>query len=191
VEEVRHRAAIAGYITDAISGQEIADAAVEIVGQDLKAQTQADGFFYFMDLPVGLYELVVSAPQLGTRYGTAAIADVEVKTETITNVTPKNITVIKPIFDDKANVQLPPTRLGGEVKRSDNDQAIPQATVRLRGSQVKTLTDEEGKYLLSGLQSSQPTVQVSATGFVTESQEKVTLTAGEETTVNFSLTPIS
>ncbi len=190
MEEIRHLAAIAGYVTNEISSKGIPAAVVEVVGQNLRTKTQNDGFFYFIDLPVGNYFLKISAPDLGTRYGEVEISDVAVQTETIENVTLENITVIKPILDPKANVQLSPTSLVGEVKRSDNDEAIAQAVIRLLGSEAQTLTDNEGKYGLYDLRESKPSVQVSATGFVTATQT-VPLTAGQATTANFSLIPTS
>jgi hypothetical protein len=176
IEEIRHRAAIAGYVTDAHSGQTIANAVVELVGQNLLAQTRSDGFYYFLDLAVGQYALNISAPLLATRYGVIAGRVVNVQ----------NAADGRPIFDPNANVGLPPTRLIGKVIRSDDDLPIAKASVRLLGSESKTLTDANGRYVLSGLQAGMPTVQASADGFVTTNQ-KVTLIAGQETTINLSL----
>ena len=109
------RAAIAGYVTDAITGKGILSAAVKVVGKNLRTLTREDGFFYFVNLEKGEYELSILVPQ-GSRssYGgsddepTARIPGVTVNSDG------------KPIFDLKANVALYPTRLVGSVKGSDN-----------------------------------------------------------------------
>ena len=177
MEEIRHRAAIAGHITDAISGKGIPEAVVNVIGQNQCTLTVREGFYYFIDLPAGQYGLSSAAPHLGTRYGTASVSDVAVADDTDG----------RPIFDPKADLPLPPTRLVGQVRRSDNDQAIAQATVQLRGSEAQTVANDLGQYILSGLQQGHPTVQVSAPGFATATQT-VTLTTGEATTADFSLT---
>lgn len=176
-EKIHHRAAIAGTVTDAITQQSIQGAVVEIEGQNLRTLTREDGSFYFIDLPRGKYNLKVSAPKLGSRYGTANIPEVTVQDDHNG----------RPIFDLKAQVKLPPTRLVGQLKRSDNNQPIARAIVQLRGSETQTLTDKEGRYTLLGLQAGKLNVQVSAKGFQPETQ-KVTLTTGQETKADFNLT---
>jgi hypothetical protein len=181
VEEIRHQVAIAGFVNDAITEHRIADAGVEVVGQNLQIQTREDGSFYFIDLPDGQYTLKVSVPNLGSRYGTATVANITVKNENG-----------RPIFDLQAKVKLSPTRLVGQVKGSDNNQPIANALVQLCGSETKTLTNQEGRYVLSGIQASQPRVQVSVNGFVTQIQKvKEKLIAGQEQPVDFRLVPSS
>jgi hypothetical protein len=190
LEEIRHTVVIAGTVTNAINGQRLSDAVVELLGSNLHIQTGVDGsfyligdqltepvklptwlskiqdgFFYFMDLPPGEYTLKVSAPNLGSRYEPSKEQKV-----TVPNL--------------QLNVQLSPTQLVGQVKGSDNVNTIPNALVQLRGSETQTFTDKEGKYLLSGIQAGTPTVQVSEQGVVKYTQ-KVKLIAGEIITANF------
>ncbi|MBW4631802.1 MAG: carboxypeptidase-like regulatory domain-containing protein [Iphinoe sp. HA4291-MV1] len=180
-EETRHRVAIAGSVTDEVTNQPIAVVVVEVVEHNLQTQTREDGFFYFIDLPAGEYTLNVSAPNLGTRYGTATVANVIVKQ--VEDGKP-------PEFDLKAKIKLSPTQLVGKVKRKDNGLAIHNALVQLRGSETQTFTDKEGNYILSGIVASQPNVQVLLNGFEISSQ-KVTLTAGKKTPVDdFNLVPV-
>ena len=176
--EIRHRAAIGGYVSDAVSGAAIAGATVELKPGGLETKTQGDGFYHYLDLPDGLYTLQAKAPALGTRYGTGTPTDVEVASDAAG----------QPKIDPKGNLALPPTRLTGVVRRSGTLAAIAYAEVRLRASNVKTRSSKLGQYAFSAAQAGTQTVQVSALGFVARSQP-VTLRAGEETVVDFSLTP--
>lgn len=189
---IKHRAAIAGHITDAITGKEISGAAVEVVGKNLITLTREDGFFYFVNLEKGQYELSILVPQ-GSRssYGgnddepTARISGVAVENEPDRPDGKPG----KPIFDLKANVSLDPTRLVGSVKRSDNANPIPKAIVKLRGSEIQTLTDDKGQYFLSGLPSPvKLTIQVSAKEIATTSQQ-VTLESGKQQSLDFNVKP--
>jgi hypothetical protein len=176
IEEIRHRIAIAGSVTDASTGQPISNAILEITGHHLRTFSRDDGSFYFIDLPMGQYPLTASVPDLGSRYGSATVAAVAVQ----------NASDGRPILDPKAQVKLPPTRLVGQVQRSDNNQPIANAVVRLLGSETQTLTNQTGHYTLLGIQAGNPTAQVSAEGFAISSQ-KVSLSAGQVTTANFRL----
>jgi Carboxypeptidase regulatory-like domain len=176
LETIRHRAAISGYVTDAITGQAISGVIIEVREGTLKTQTASDGFFYFVDLDAGLYTLSISAPILGSRYGTAGIPNLGVQDG------PDG----RPMFDPKANVALPPTRLTGYVRRSSDGQPLKGALVQVLGSEAKTVTDQNGKYAITGLQSGTPNVQASAEGRASVVQ-KVTLEPGTETAADFSL----
>lgn len=188
-EEVHHRVAIAGKVTDAILTKQnvrdnfVPDAVVQIEnrivrGKPLQTVTHTDGSFVFIDLPVGQYFLKVSVPGAGSRYGTVTV-EVTVSAQASDRPVP---------LDTKANVQLLPTHLTGLVKRSDNNQAIANASVQIIGSKTQTLTNRDGHYLLTGIQAGNPTVQVSADGFATAKQ-KVSLTVGQATNQDFSLSP--
>ncbi|MEB3180874.1 MAG: carboxypeptidase regulatory-like domain-containing protein [Nostocaceae cyanobacterium] len=168
-EQIRHKVAIAGCVIDAVTKQAIQGAAVEIKGKNLLTLTREDGSFYFQDLPNGSYNLDIWAANLGSRYGVASVTDVSVP----------NLEV---------KVQLQPTRLVGQIQRQDNNLPIAKAIVKVRGSELQTFTDKDGRYILScEMQKGSPTIEIYAKGFSTEIQ-KVTLTAGEETILNIQLT---
>jgi hypothetical protein len=179
LEEISHKAVIAGYITDSITGQAIANAVVEVMEEDLHTLSHNDGFFYFLDLLPGQYRLRVSAPHLGSRYGVIGAVDITVESSNG-----------KPIFDLDGHVKLPPTRLTGIVIRmGEENTPIENARLQILGSDIQTSTDNQGRYGLSGLVKGNPTVWAFAEGFVTSSQS-VTLVAGEEATADFSLASI-
>ncbi|MFO1429741.1 MAG: carboxypeptidase regulatory-like domain-containing protein [Candidatus Competibacteraceae bacterium] len=177
-ETIRHRAAIGGYVVDACSNRPIAGAAVTLADQGLQMLTREDGFFYFIDIPSGQYTLHILAPELGSRYGAV----------TVSNLTVANDPEGRPIFDGKANVGLPPTRLAGHVVRADNQQPIQGATVGLRASAIKTTTNKQGEFAFSAVEAGTQTMQALAPGFTTLSR-LVSLSAGQEATVDISLTP--
>jgi hypothetical protein len=189
VEPIHHRASIAGYITDAVTQQAISGVEVELAGQKLRPQdtkkvkTREDGFFYFPDLLEGEYQLTGLVPEeMRSRYGGAEATDKKPRepTFTVPEISVQYEADGRPIFDPNANRKLSPTKLVGQVTSQDSDKPIFQAIVKLRGSEIQTLTDKEGNYLLSDLQAGKPTVQISAKGFAAITKP-VTLIAGQET----------
>jgi len=178
IETVRHRAAICGYVSDAVSGEAIAGATVELAAQGLQARTRDDGFYAFLDLPDGSYTLRASAPQLGSTYGTVTAVGVAVASDGSG----------RPVLDSRGNLALPPTKLSGVVRRSDTMAPIAYADVFLRASLVRTKSNKVGQYSASAVEAGTQTVQVSAPGFTAASQS-VTLNAGQSTTTDFTLTP--
>jgi hypothetical protein len=136
--------------------------------------SQADGIYHFTDLPPGAYSLRASAPQQGTRYGTAA-------TEAPLHVLPRP--------DPGARLQiatfdawLPVTGLWGVVRRKDTDKPILMAQVRLRGEAVPVRTDDQGRYVIRPLPAGIHLVEVTAAGFAPE-ERAVILEAGKEVEV--------
>ena len=188
---IKHRAAIAGHVTDAITSGGILGATVEVVGKNLHTKTREDGFFYFVDLEKGQYDLSVLVPQ-GSRSCYGGSDNEPTKTITGTIVESDG----KPIFDLKANVRLSPTSVVGYVKRSDNALPIPNAIVKLLVSEIQIFTDKDGKYILSGVPTGNYTIQVSANDigtnkeFATQTQ-LVTFTAGKETSAQDILLQLS
>ena len=177
IEEVANRAAIAGFVTDARSDDRLPDCEIKIAETGAQTTSDAEGFYFFLDLPIGSsLTLEVSAPGLGTRYGTASVANVTVAVDT------RGV----PVFDAKANIDLPPTTLTGRVKRADNNQPIAGAHVRIKSSSFVAQTDASGDFVLRAVQAGTPTVEVSAPGFQTEAR-RVTLEQGKETSEIFSL----
>lgn len=177
METVRHRASIAGYVTDARSKNILPGSIVRITALHIEVQAGSDGFFYFLDLPLGQYALDVAVPASGSLYGAASVPGVVVE----------NDEDGRPIFDGKANVALSPTMLTGQVTQSSDGQPITNAVVQVLGGENKTVTDKDGNYALSPLLSGTPNIRASAKGFVAVTK-KVTLSKGVAIIADFILT---
>lgn len=194
-----HQVAIAGQVRDRETSQPIHKARVKIVGMPdslktklaLKAKqygaewenlperldqtySKIDGFFHFLDLPEGKYQLAVSLPGTGTRYGEAQ-KEVEICHDG------------DKIKLTAADISLPPTALKGAVTNTDNIPLV-MAKIQVVGSGEYIFSDGEGKYLLTALEGSgtNRTVQVSVQGYQLSSQD-VQLNRGETQILDFKL----
>ncbi len=194
-----HQVAIAGQVCDRETSQPIHQARVKIVGMpdSLKAKlalkakqygtnwenlperldqtySKIDGFFHFLDLPEGKYQLHVSLPGTGTRYG-------EAQTEVNLDHNGDKIKLAA------ADISLPPTALKGKVTNTDNTPVV-MAKIQVVGSSEYTFSDGEGKYLLTGLEGSgtNRTVQVSVQVYQLSFQD-VQLNRGETQILDFKL----
>lgn len=202
LQGIQHRVAVAGTITDSITRKPIPDALVEIrqgpaayqakvnilsgdpawvlLDQRFgRTRSRYDGLFFFLDLSPGNYLLRVSAPQLGSRYGVVEVGPYTVQAGRDANGR---------VRVTQADVVLSPTRIEGHVTRSDNNQPVAGAQVRLRGAPRTTVTAGDGGYLLSDLVAGNPTVEVSAATFQTI-HRTVQLQAGQLHAVNITLQP--
>lgn len=205
-EIVRHQIAIAGWVTDEKTGRPIGGARVEIkeaprdfqdwltvkagqygAGWETMAErpdrthTEADGSYYFLDLPDGDYRLTASLPDSGSRYGTAKS---EQPVKISRNAKGKiNLTTV--------NLALPPTALSGIITdRKKTSMAVVMADVGLKGSAERAFTDAGGHYLFTGLEAGKRTVLVAAQGYEKQSQT-VELTRGATVEMDVSLEPMT
>jgi hypothetical protein len=200
VEIVRHRVALAGRVADALSGQPLAGARVEITSApaaftsllalrargagDLwaamaerpdRTRTARDGHYHFLDLPPGAYTLTATLPAAGSRYGMATIL------RTLAADSLGNVALAS------ADLALPPTAVQGRVSGLAA-AAVPMAELRVGGSGERTWSDAQGAYRLSGLEAGPRVVLVSARGFAPQSQP-VKLAPGAAVTLDLALTP--
>lgn len=175
---IRHQAAICGYVVDAVSGLGIGGAEVRIPLQNLLTLARADGFYAFLDLADGSYDLTATAPRFGSCYGSVAVPGVVVASAADG----------RPTFDAKGRLALPPTCVSGLVQRADTLAPIPRAQVRLRAAGAVVQSDPAGHYQLCAVEAGAQTAVVSAPGFVSSSRV-VVLTAGQQAVADFSLAP--
>lgn len=200
IKNIRHQAAIAGWVSDAQTGAGLSGVHVFIsAGPEtfqkrlaLKARqhgenweilperpdracTAADGYYRFINLPPGEYTLAASLPGSGTRYGQAqASASV--------------------VHDDEGNIalatadlQLAPTTLLGQV-RDAAGEPVSMVQVRVLGSGEYTFSDEQGLYRLTGLEVGGRQVRALAQGYMALTQAVQLEQVGGQYTLDFSLT---
>jgi Carboxypeptidase regulatory-like domain len=197
LKPIRHQVAIAGQVSDAQTGQVIPGARVELsplsgpfktrlalqamqYGERWQAMTERadrthtanDGSFHFLDLPDGRYTLTVSLLGAGTRYGLAqSTVAVSRQGDRIQRAT--------------ADMALPATTVKGQITNSEGAPVV-MAKVQMVGSGESTFSDSQGNYLLTGLQSGQRMVTVTAQGYELISQG-TPLSQAEVKTLDFTL----
>jgi hypothetical protein len=89
-----------------------------------------------------------------------------------------------------ANMALPATTLKGQITKQDSTPIV-MAEVRVKGSGERTFSDKQGQYRLTGLETGQRIVLVSAQGFQLASQSVDLSQPGIERTLNFVLVPLT
>lgn len=142
--------------------------------------TQADGIYFFVDLPPGPYQLRISAPQHGSRFGVVEAGPVD--------VAPPDAAGAAAIVA-RADVNLPSTRVRGVVTRLDTGDPVENALVRVRTDPQSARTDDAGRYELRRLIQGSPTIEVSAPNLA-PARRTVTLAAGQEQVVDIQLAPL-
>lgn len=185
-EIIRHVVAVSGRVSNSQTGKAVGGARVAITDgpaefiswletrakqfgarwQSMlerpdRTRTAGDGHFHFMDLPNGNYTLAVSLPGSGSRYGVAE------EQFTVARNGDGNIVMAT------AEIQLPPTTLKGAItaQGSEGLEPVVLAEVRVAGSGEQTFSDDQGHYLLSGLETGSRTVLISAKGYQTAAQK--------------------
>ena len=140
--------------------------------------TQADGIYFFVDLPPGAYHLRISAPEYGSRFGAVEIGPVDV-------TSPQGTGELHAV---RADVYLPSTRVRGVVTRTDTGDPVARALVRIRGDPQAVRSDDAGRYELRRLVQGRSTIEISAPDLAT-ARRTVTLAAGDEQVVDIQLDP--
>jgi hypothetical protein len=200
-ETVRHRAAIAGRVTDAGTGKPLPGARIEITAGPAvftgrlallaqqhgkrwaamaerpdRSRAASDGFFRFLDLPAGQYTLSASLPGSGSRYGTVSVQ------VTLTADGQGNIPL------ETAALALPATTVQGRVSDATNT-AIQMAEVRVQGSGERAFSDAQGNYVLSGVEAGSRKLTIAARGFQSKSETVALGQPGAVETRDVTLSP--
>ncbi len=175
-ETVRRQVAIAGRITDALTGLPLPRAEVSITGPGvaLDLTTTADGHFHAMDLADGTYTVKATLPEAGSRYGgaqsTAAVArDGSGR-----------------ILMARVDLVLNPTTIKGNVSNGDGT-AVAMAKIGIRGRAERVYSDSGGNYSLNGIEKGNAVIQVAARGYQTAGRTVNLDSAGTVKTENFIL----
>ncbi|MEG4304906.1 carboxypeptidase regulatory-like domain-containing protein [Microcoleus sp. D3_18a_C4] len=166
------------------------------ISQPERTQTAADGWFYFRDLPPGIYQLQAFLPNAIGRYS-AAQGQIEIGQkdgENIDNPDP-NVSLFDKI---RVELKLKPTTLLGKVTNYDDEEAIGMAKVQIQGKRDYTFSASEltkqqqgeWNYRLVGIEAGNTplTVIVSARGHPTQ-QKEISLQTGEVKSLDFQLVP--
>lgn len=146
--------------------------------------SQADGIFYFLDLPASApgegYYLRISVPDMGTQYNSAEEGPIAV------SANPEG----QAVQTAWKEVALSPTCLKGKVTYQKNGNTYPLAgaTVYLRGETISVLTHQDGQYELRYVTAGHAILEVVADSFVKFNQP-LELVVGQTQEVNVQLQP--
>jgi YD repeat-containing protein len=167
-------ATINGTVTAASNGAQISGASVGALQNNVQISSGVsgtNGTYTIPTLAAGTYDLVASAPG----YGTSVMTGI---------VVPLNGTATE-------NVSLgSPGTISGTVTQASTAAAIVGANVAVLDGEDTAgtaVTDASGNYSITNLGAATYSVQISASGFGTASQAGVSVSAGQTTTADFSL----
>lgn len=162
-----------------------------------RTQTISDGWFYFMDLPDGVYQLEAYLTDTHLRY-TKSQCQVTISAKNAKNINIVNQNQNVDLLDNFniLELKLMPTTLLGKITSADDSEAICMAKVQIQGSENYTFsckeiikqTQGEWNYRLVGIaaRNTPITVIVSAQGY-TRQQKEINLQTGEIKSLNFQL----
>lgn len=74
----------------------------------------------------------------------------------------------------------------GKITDEQSDESLVGATIQIKGTTIGTITDYDGEYILSNLESGDYTLLISFVGYNSK-EAQVTLTAGEEAVLDFKI----
>jgi YD repeat-containing protein len=165
---------LSGTVTSVANGAAIAGAQVEAMQSNVvvgSATTSSGGSYTISSISPGSYDLQGSASGFGSVVSAGNVV-------TVGSTTTVNLAMPAPAADS------------GTVTQSNGTTPIPGATVAALQNNVlaaSTTTDSSGRFNMSNLSAGAYVIQAAAQGYDTQ-QQTATLTTGNSTTTNLSLT---
>lgn len=164
---------VSGRVFNALNGNPIAGATVEVVDTDLKTTTDNEGLYKIEGIKVTTFTVRYSYLDY-----TSAVRNF---TQMIgNNLTDVNVGLTPP---------APTTIIGGRVFNALNNNPIADATVEVVGTELKTVTDSEGRYKIEGIKTTSFTVRFTYLTYQPEMRNFTLQLGTERTDVNVSLKP--
>ncbi|MBI3546325.1 MAG: carboxypeptidase-like regulatory domain-containing protein [Gammaproteobacteria bacterium] len=165
-----------GLVVDGVTRLPIAGATVNLLETSATATTGANGRFLFDGITLKSFTLVTSASNYQTStlgMQVAAFGQAEI---TVALAPPGTGAAL--------------TTLSGTVRDAQTSAAVAGARVRIEGTNFTALADASGNYTLSGIDSLQFTVSVTAVGYA-QAASPVTIAAHGNYTLNPVLQPVA
>lgn len=169
-------ASIAGKVINGRTGEYVSNALVEILQNNVvktSSTTNLNGSYTIPLSSTGTYDVKVSASGFPSASRTGIVLT-EGSSSTVVNFE----------LNDKGTVK-------GKITKSGSAIFIPYANVQLKqGTSIITTgkADFLGNYIFTSITPGNYSVDVSASGFTPQSQNNLSVAAGDTTTLNFSLT---
>src|SRR5690606_1989439 len=112
-----------------------------------------------------------------------ALAGTDVEIET---PNPRQVLLVKRRDSESAKPVVQAGRVAGRITDAATGQGIQAVDVWLDGTRLRTLTEEDGRFMLTGVGAGTYTLRVRRIGYASASRQ-VTVTAGETTVVDLTL----
>jgi len=184
---------IAGIVTDAVTGEPLQGATVRVQGTQFATETDIDGEFYFINIPVGVHELAVTI--MG--YESYTMTDIRVLMDLTTPLdigmrkSPVNLDKSVTVVAQRPRIQKDKTSSGAIVTRDEisylansrNVQSVisnmagtvvdGQGTLHVRGGRQGTVT-----YFFDGFSIQDPFTGEMGIRIVPDALEELSLTSG-------------
>lgn len=144
------RGLIKGTITDAVSGDPVSQASVEIDGNALlSATSEDDGTYKLVGIPPGVYKLKVTHAE----YIESLIENIEIQ-----DMSPTTI-------DIQLNQRPQTGALEGKIVDVATNNPVSGASVTVLGTSITATSDANGSYLLTNVPAGLNYITISASGY--------------------------
>jgi CarboxypepD_reg-like domain/Carboxypeptidase regulatory-like domain/TonB-dependent Receptor Plug Domain len=198
---------LTGTVTDSTLGTPLADARIVIPGTPLFAITNSEGRFFIPDIPAGSYSITFTHPRLdslGVTPGAVSIrlepgegADIRLYVPVAPGARPaapppaQTRRAVTPPPPPRPSAREGPTAFVGSIVDASTGRPIAGALLQVRGTSVRNVSDDRGRFVLWGVTPGEHTLDVEMLGYAKRA-EPVTAIAGKtlELSVGLSTQPI-